>query len=173
MKNKVLVDTYNLYHWHKNWNRIQKSFFVESYELYEKSKIENFVKENNFKNTYVIKDNFIDFNFNQTTNLEKADLILITDQKFSRSKCVDIIKNIEKMLDGCNNLFVCLNRHYLNITGVENDKELPDDYEESIEIWLKNSLSSYKIKNYSEKFIDDGSYFTWVIPDQKFHICKQ
>ena len=67
--------------------------------------------------------------------------------------------------------FLCLNRHYLNITGIEIDKSLPDDYEQAIQVWLEKELG-FPIKNYSEKFIDDGQYFTWVLPDQKFYIQK-
>jgi hypothetical protein len=64
-----------------------------------------------------------------------------------------------------------LNRHYLNITGTETDKSLPDDYEPAIQKWLEKSLE-LPVQNYSEKFVDDGKYFTWVIPDQKFYIEK-
>ena len=46
------------------------------------------------------------------------------------------------------------------------------DYEEAIEIWLKKSLQGYNVKNLSERYVDDGCYFTWVIPDQHFHISK-
>ena len=76
------------------------------------------------------------------------------------------------MLDKCPKMFLCLNRHYLNITGTEIDPNLPDDYENAIQVWLERSLDM-SIKNYSEKFIDDGQYFTWVIPDQKFYIEKK
>jgi hypothetical protein len=54
---------------------------------------------------------------------------------------------------------------------METDESLPDDYQDAIHVWLEKSLNM-KIKNYSERFIEDGNYFTWVIPDQKFHIKK-
>ena len=171
IKSKVIVDK-NLYKWHKNWDRLQKSFFKESYELHEKVKIEQFVSTNNFKNVFHVKDNYIDFNFPTVSSIDKADLILITDQKFSRTTCTQIIHNISDLLQKCPNLFLCLNRHYLNITGTEIDQSLPDDYEDAIQVWLKNSLN-LPIKNYSERFIDDGQHFTWVIPDQKFFIQKK
>lgn len=169
-KNKV-IEQRNLYKWHKSWNRLQKSFFTEEYELYEKIKIENFVREHGFKKIFHIKDNYIDFNFRTVSNIKEADLVIITDQKFSRATCKKIIDNINDLLDQCPNLFLCLNRHYLNITGTEIDKSLPDDYEQAIHAWLEKSLG-VPVENYSEKFIDDGRYFTWVIPDQKFYIRK-
>ena len=169
-KNKILIDK-NLYKWHKNWDRLQKSFFTEPYELHEKIKIEQFVKEKGFKKVFHIKDNHIDFDFDTVDVKEQADLILITDQKFSRSTCSQIIHNIKSLSEVCPHVFVCLNRHYLNITGVETDESLPDDYESAIQSWLEKSLGSTVI-NYSEKFTDDGQYFTWVIPDQKFYIKK-
>ena len=88
-----------------------------------------------------------------------------------RKPSIDIINKLNAFLDICPNLFVCLNRHYLNITGTETDKNLPNDYQEAIECWLKKELP-YSIENYSEKFTDDGKYYTWVIPDQKFYIKK-
>jgi hypothetical protein len=169
-KSKVILDK-NLYKWHKNWDRLQKSFFTEKYELHEKIKIEQFVAENNFKSVFHLKDNHLDFNFNTVSEIHKADLVLITDQRFSRSTCKQIITNIKQLLDQCPSVFLCLNRHYLNITGTETDNSLPDDYEEAIHEWLTKSLG-LPVQNHSEKFIDDGQYFTWVIPDQKFFIQK-
>lgn len=171
MKNKVITSQ-NLYKWHKNWNRLQKSFFTETYDLYEKIKIEKFIFDKGFKNVFHIKDNYIDFNFDTVSSVDNADLVLITDQKFSRSTCKIIIENINELLNQCDNVFLCLNRHYLNITGTEVDSTLPDDYESAIQVWLEKSLDA-KIINYSERFVDDGSYFTWVIPDQKFYISKK
>lgn len=171
-KNKQVIDHTNLYKWHKHWGRLQEKFFDQPYKLQEQVKIEDFVSKNNFKNVYVVKDNYIDFNFVTTNDINNADLILVTDQKFSRYTCEDIINKLNAFLDICPNLFVCLNRHYLNITGTETDKNLPDDYQEAIECWLKKELP-YTIENYSEKFTDDGKYYTWVIPDQKFYIKKK
>lgn len=170
-KSKVIIDN-NLYKWYKHWDRLQRSFFTEPYELHEKVKIEKFVAVNTFKKVYHLKDNHIDFNFNTVSDINQADLVLITDQKFSRFTCKQIINEINGMLDKCPKMFLCLNRHYLNITGTEIDPNLPDDYENAIQVWLERSLDM-SIKNYSEKFIDDGQYFTWVIPDQKFYIEKK
>jgi len=169
-KNKV-IEQQSLYKWHKTWDRLQRSLFVEQYELYEKIKIENFVKEHKFKKIFHIKDNYINFNFDTVLDVNDADLILVTDQVFSRSTCSKIIQNINDLLEKCPSVFVCLNRHYLNITGTETDESLPDDYEQAIHAWLEKSLG-VSVENYSEKFIDDGKYFTWVIPDQKFYIRK-
>jgi len=167
-KNKVIEDK-NLYKWYKNWNKVQKSFFTEPYQLYEQVKIEKFVSENGFKKVFHIKDNYVKWNFDTVSDIEQADLVLVTDQKFSRYTCKQIIENINSFLGKCNDVFICLNRHYLNITGTEVDTSLPDDYETAIAVWLEKSLGT-PVKNYSEKFIDDGGYFTWVVPDQKFHI---
>ena len=169
-KNKIIVD-HNLYKWHRHWGNLQKKFFSETHLLHEQSKIENFVRDNGFKKVYHIKDNHLDFNFVTTDNIKKADLILITDQKFSRYRCKDIISKINALMAMCPSVYLCLNRHYLNITGTEIDTTLPDDYEQAIETWLTKNLK-YTVKNYSERFIDDGNYFTWVIPDQKFYITK-
>ena len=170
-KNKIIVD-HNLYKWHRNWGKLQKKFFAETHELHEHTKIENFVKTNGFQKVYHIKDNNLDFKFTTTDNIKQADLILVTDQKISRYRCKDIISKINALIDECPSIYLCLNRHYLNITGTEIDTTLPDDYEQAIETWLKKNLD-YTVKNYSERFIDDGQYFTWVIPDQKFYITKK
>ena len=171
IKNKVIVG-HNLYKWHRHWGRLQKKFFSEPHKLHEQAKIENFVKTNRFQKIYHVKDNHLDFNFVTTDTIKKADLILITDQKFSRYRCKDIISKINDLMAICPAMYLCLNRHYLNITGTEIDTTLPDDYEQAIETWLRKNLN-YNIENYSERFIDDGSYFTWVIPDQKFYITKK
>lgn len=168
MKNKIIIDK-SLYKWHKNWGRIQKRFTTDPHELYEKIKIEKFIEKNQFKKIFHIKDNYIDFKFDTVQNIKDADLVLITDQKFSRSTCKQIISNLKTLLQSCPAIFVCLNRHYLNITGTEIDESLPDDYESAIQEWLEKSLG-LQIINHSERFIDDGSYYTWVIPDQKFYI---
>jgi hypothetical protein len=171
-KNKKIVETQNLYHWHKNWDRVQRKFFDEPYKLKRSHKIEQFVANKQFKKVHHIKDNYIDFNFTCVNNIKDTDLILITDQKISRLTCENIIKTIKLYLNQCSNVYLCLNRHYLNITGYPLNIDLPDDYEEAIETWLKESLQGYTINNLSEKYVDDGSYFTWVIPDQHFHISK-
>jgi hypothetical protein len=171
LKNKIIVDQ-NLYKWHRHWGRLQKKFFAEAHELYEKRKIDNFINSKGFQKVYHIKDNYLDFQFQTTQNIDEADLILITDQKFSRYRCEKIISDIKQFLEKCPDLFVCLNRHYLNITGTETDETLPDDYQDAIETWLQKSMP-FSVENHSERFIDDGSYFTWVIPDQKFYITKK
>jgi len=172
IKNKKIIETKDLYFWHKNWNKVQQSFFDEPYKLARIHKIEQFVANNQFKKVNHIKDNYIDFNFDCVENMMEADLVLITDQKISRLSCEKIIKTIEVCLKKCSNVYLCLNRHYLNISGYPLNIELPDDYEEAIETWLKKSLQEHNVKNLSEKYVDDGCYFTWVIPDQHFHISK-
>ncbi len=169
-KNKVIIEE-NFHKWHKNWGRMQKKFTTDPHELYEKVKIEKFVQENQFKRVFHIKDNYLDFTFNTVESVKDADLVLITDQKFSRTTCKQIIENINSLLEDCPDIFLCLNRHYLNITGTETDDSLPDDYESAIEQWLRKALG-LPIVNYSERFLDDGQYYTWVIPDQKFYIKK-
>tara|TARA_R110000803_G_scaffold56112_1_gene113287 strand:+ start:165 stop:707 length:543 start_codon:yes stop_codon:yes gene_type:complete len=170
-KNKIIIDK-NLYKWHKIWGRMQKSFFSDPHELHEKVKIEQFIKEKSFKKVFHIKDNYINFNFDTVQSINEADLVLITDQKFSRSTCKQIIINLKSLLKHCPNIFLCLNRHYLNITGMEIDDSLSNDYELAIHEWLGKSLK-LPVINYSEKFIDDGCYYTWVIPDQKFYIKNE
>lgn len=170
-KNKIIVD-HNLYKWHRNWGELQKKFFSETHKLHEQTKIENFVKANGFEKVYHIKDNHLHFDFTTTETIAQADLILVTDQRFGRYRCKDIITKINELMSNCPHLFLCLNRHYLNITGTEIDTTLPDDYEQAIETWLMKNLD-FSVKNYSERFVDDGGYYTWVIPDQKFHITKK
>lgn len=169
-KNKIIIVD-SIKKWHKNWGKMQGRWFAEPFEFHEKIKIEKFIESNGFKQVYHIKDNYLDYNFQTTEDIKQADLILITEQKFSRYRCKDIISKIEAFMNVCPSIYLCLNRHYLNITGTEIDTTLPDDYEDAIEVWLKKNLN-YSIKNYSERFTDDGSYFTWVIPDQKFYITK-
>ena len=101
IKNKKIIETKDLYFWHKNWNKVQQSFFDEPYKLARIHKIEQFVANNQFKKVNHIKDNYIDFNFDCVDNMMGADLVLITDQKISRLSCEKIIKTIEVCLKNC------------------------------------------------------------------------
>jgi len=118
-------------------------------------------------------DVFVDFDqVQRVASPDQADLVVITDQKFSRYPCAVLVEQIRILLDQCPNLFVCLNRHYINIDNSYIDSTLSDKLTLAIPQWLRKSLPQTKILDLSQDYIDHGESFTWVIPDRLFYIQK-
>lgn len=164
-----------LYGWHKNYGNIQKRYFKEEYKIRREKQIEDFIFLNEFKKVKIIKDNYI---FNKLKNIEvdnekEADLIVITDQTFSRYPCFEIINQIKNKLNNSNKIYLCLNRYYINIDNSFQDETLSENYNLAITQWLKKKLLDCKILDLSLDYEDDGSWFTWVIPDRHYFIEKQ
>ena len=102
----------------------------------------------------------------------QADITVITDQKFSRYPCQVIINKIQEQLDKCSNLYLCLNRHYINIDNSYHDSTLDENFNMAIVQWLKKNLPNAEVIDLSLNYVDYGQHFTWALPDRNFFIRK-
>lgn len=171
-RNIEIVKNQNLYKWAKFWSKIQKNYYKEPVYLRREKQIEDFVYLNEFKKIYVEKDTDILKNIVSVKNANQADLVIITDQKFSRMPCVGIIERINWLLSQCPDLFVCLNRHYINIDNSYINNTLDENLNLAITQWLKKHLTQVSLIDLSLDYLDYGDYFTWVIPDRMYYIKK-
>jgi hypothetical protein len=165
-----VISPQNLYKWAKAWGKIQKNFYPEPVYLRREKQIEDFVLLNEFKSLYIEKDTDILRNFISVGSPADADLIIITDQKFSRLPCYALIDRIESLLDQCSKMFLCLNRHYINIDSAYIDQSLSDHYPLAVTQWLKKNLPNVELLDFSLDVIDRGDWFTWVVPDRMYYI---
>jgi hypothetical protein len=170
--NITVTQSQNLYRWAKIWGKVQKNYYKNQVYLRREKQIEDFVSLNEFKNVYVEKDTDILVDLNTVDQIDKADLVVITDQKFSRKPCVGIIESIEHVLSQCPRLYLCLNSHYINIDSQFNDASLDDNYNLAITQWLKKNLPQATVLDLSLDVIDRGDWFTWVVPDKMYYIEK-
>ena len=127
---------------------------------------------------HVIKDNSIldEFFVDNKIDLvpaEKADLVIITSQQFSRLDVSVMLEKLRDLLAVCPHMYLTLNRFYLNGNESFSDPALPDNYNYAITEWLKKNLPDTVVLNRSEIFDDDGSWFTWAIPSTEILICKK
>ena len=168
-KQLVINPTQNLYKWSKIFNRLQRNFFKEEYELRRERQIQDFILLNGFNHVHYITDTdvFVDA---KKTDINNADIIVITDQKFSRYPCPVIIKNIQELLNQ-SPIYLCLNRHYINIDNSYQDITLDSNFPTAITQWLKKSLNA-QIIDLSLNYVDYGNAFTWAIPDRHYYICQ-
>ncbi len=160
----------SLYKWHKTYGSIQKKYFKQEYKIRREKQIEDFVFLNDFKKIKVIKDNFILHKLQNLETNKNPELTIITDQKFSRYPCKELIKQIKKILNNDSKIYLCLNRYYINIDNSFHDNTLDDNPNLAITQWLKKSLPNNNIIDLSLDYDDNGSWFTWVIPDRHFFI---
>jgi len=167
-----IVSPRNLYKWASVWGKIQKDYYKEPVYLRREKQIEDFILLNEFKNIYVKKDTDILKNLVSVESPAAADLVLITDQKFSRMPCVGIIDEVQRLLSECPRLFVCLNRHYINIDNSHWDPSLSEHFPLAITQWLKKNLKDARIIDMSLDYLDCGDYFTWVVADRMYYIEK-
>jgi hypothetical protein len=170
-KTVTVVDPKNLYKWANIWGKIQKNYYTDPVYLRREKQIEDFIKLNEFKKIYLEKDTDILKTIISVETPSAADLVVITDQKFSRLPCVGIIEEINRLLSLCPRLYLCLNRHYINIDDTFCDSTLSDSFTLAITQWLKKELDA-KILDLSLDYIDRGDYFTWVVPDRMYYIEK-
>ncbi len=168
-KELIINPTQGLYKWSKIFNRLQLKFFDGNFELRRERQIHDFLLLNGFKNVYYITDTDVFVNANRV-DIDKADIIVITDQKFSRYPCPIIIKNIQELLKKCP-IYLCLNRHYINIDNSYHDTTLNSNFPIAITQWLKKSLDA-RIIDLSLNYVDYGNAFTWAIPDRHYYICQ-
>jgi hypothetical protein len=164
-----------LYHWARIFNRLQRNFFVEPVTLRREKQIEDFIHLNGYTQVKFKTDTDV---FQDIMNVERcqyssqAELVVITDQKFSRYPCVAMIEQIKNQLDRCSQLYLCLNRHYINIDNSYHDTTLDVNFNIAISQWLKKQLPQYDIIDLSLDYVDYGTAFTWAIPDRHFFIRK-
>ena len=168
-----VVPTRPLYKWSKIFNRLQRNFFIEPTKLRREKQIEDFLYLNNFICPYIVKDTDILNTYTEFRTINNADIVVITDQKFSRYPCPEIIKQISEIIKKCPNLYLCLNKHYINIDNSYHDANLDTNFNLAIGQWLRKSLLDVSIVDLSLDFIDYGQSFTWAVPDRHFYItCR-
>jgi hypothetical protein len=168
-----IVKTTNLYKWAKTWGKIQKNYYQDRVYLRREKQLEDFVYLNGFTHPYVVKDTDILTNIQSVNTPSDADIVIVTDQKFSRQPCSGIVEKIIELLNQCPHLLLCLNRHYINIDNQLIDIELDQNLNLAITQWLKKNLpSNVVVVDMSLDYLDRGDYFTWVIPDRIYYIKK-
>jgi hypothetical protein len=141
--------------------------------LRREKQIEDFIYLNGFRNIRIIKDTDVLSDLNPGIRIVnrscEADLVVITDQKFSRFPCPALIERIEYYLSQCPKLYVCLNRHYINLDNSYIDTTLDDNFNLAITQWLKQKLNA-RVTDLSLDYLDIGQTFTWAIPDRHYYI---
>lgn len=172
-KNIEVIPSKNLYKWAKNFKCIQDRFYDNKFKLRRLKQIEDFIKLNGYKNVYHIEEVRLDLEIPVAADLTNADLILVTDQGYSRYPLTGIIEKINKLLLLCPNLYLCLNRHYLNIDNKKLSYAVPEDYQQAITFWLQTELKdNAMVVDISRDYIDYGKSFTWSCPDRHYYIRK-
>ena len=164
----------NLYKWARVWNSAQRKFFVEDVQLRREKQIQDFLVLNEFQSVQFISDTDVFDKFDAIPKVNVgADIVVITDQKFSRYPCPVILDKIQHQLTECTNLYLCLNRHYINIDNSYHDVTLSDNFCLAITQWLRRGLPYANVVDLSLDYLDVGRSFTWAIPDRHYYIhCK-
>ena len=161
-----------LYKWSRIFNRLQRNFFTEPVELRRERQIRDFITLNGYQQVRFKTDTDVLGDLTRVEHSADADLVVITDQKFSRYPCPIIIEKIQWHLDQCPALYLCLNRHYINIDNSYHDTELDSKYTVAITQWLKKNLPGADVVDLSLDFEDYGRSFTWAVPDRHYFIRK-
>jgi len=169
-KNIIVNESVNLYKWAKVFHRLQRNFFEEPVELRRERQIKDFIYLNGFQQVRIIKDTDVFANIQTVEHSNQADLVVITDQKFSRFPCDALIQQIEYYLDQSPRQYLCWNRCYVNIDNSYTDTDLDDNLNLAITQWLKKKLPTARITDLSLDYPDIGLAFTWVIPDRHYYI---
>ena len=172
-KKVVLDPTRGLYRWSRIFNSLQRRFFVEPVKLRREKQIEDFVRLNGHERVWFQTDTdvFDSIRDRAVQSPREADIAVITDQRFSRYPCPGIISAIKKIVEQCPRVYICLNRHYINLDDSWHDASLPDDFNQAITVWLKRELP-YSVTDLSLDYRDYGHAFTWAIPDRHYLICR-
>lgn len=163
---------------HPNWDKIQLRYFGPDCKIIREKHIEDFIINNGIESVHLVKDNSILNNFISDQGIsvvdpKHADLVIITDQRFSRLSPSVIIGKLQNYLNHCSRIYFALNRYYLNSNESFNDPTLPEHYDTAIVHWLQKHLKDVIVLNISEIFQEDGSHFTWVVPSCELLICKK
>ena len=161
-----------LYKWSRIFNRLQRNFFTEPVELRRERQIRDFITLNGYQQVRFKTDTDVFGDLPRVKRSADADLVVITDQKFSRYPCPVIIEKIQWHLNQCPALYLCLNRHYINIDNSYHDTALSREFTVAITQWLKKNLPSADVVDLSLDFEDYGRSFTWAVPDRHYFIRK-
>lgn len=163
-----------LYKWNRTYGAFQKKYFIESVVYRRELAIESFIKLNGFHRVKFETETDILHNIKRTTEVSDAhELMVVANQKISRLPCPAIIQQIKMYLDACPNLYLCLTRWYINIDNSYHDPDLDDDFLIAITQWLKKNLPDYHVLDLNLHLQEDGTFFSWVIPDRHYFICKK
>lgn len=162
----------NLYKWAKVWGKVQKNYYKEDVYLRREKQIEDFVYLNGFQRCYIVKDTDVLQKLVSEQHPSQADIVIITDQKFSRLPCTAIIEQVQALLDQCPRMFLCLNRHYINIDNTYCDTDLDTHFPRAVTQWLEKELTNAAIIDMSLDVLDCGDWFTWVVPDRMYYIQR-
>jgi hypothetical protein len=163
---------------HPNWGRLQLRYFEEVCKIRREKNIEDFIVTNGISRVHVIKDNaildqfFID-NSIELVEPEQAELVVITDQRFSRLSTKNMLAKLNKLLAVCPKIYFCLNKYYLNSNESSVDTDLTENYDAAIVEWFTKNLNNTIVLNRTELFVEDGSCFTWVVPSSELLLCKK
>ena len=163
---------------HNNWKKIQLRYFQEDTKIRREKNIEDYIINNGVQKIHLIRDNtvldvFLSNHAVELVDADCADLIVITDQRFSRLSVNNMISSLNLLLKSCPRIYFCLNRYYLNANESFVDADLPDEYDSAIVKWLTDTLDDTIVLNRSEIFVEDGSCFTWVVPSCELLLCKR
>ena len=172
-KTVKIEQTRPLYKWSRSFNHLQRNFFVDRpTKLRREKKIEDFVILNGYSRVWISKDTdvFQVLDHVVVDDIAQAEIVVITDQKFSRYPCPVLIQKLQDILDICPVIYVCLNRHYINIDNSFHDNTLSDNFNLAITQWLKKNLKCDVI-DLSLDYQDYGTAFTWAIPD-RHHLLR-
>jgi len=172
-KQIVVNPTRPLYKWARIFNRLQRNFFTEEVTLRREKQIIDFILLNGFERVRFKTDTDVFLDHARVATSAEADLVVITDQKFSRYPCPFIIQLIQQQLDKCDSLYLCLNRHYINIDNSYHDDTLNEKFTVAITQWLKKNLPEADVVDLSLNFEDYGHSFTWAVPDRHYFIKKK
>lgn len=159
-----------LYKWAKVWGGVQKKYYRDKVFLRREKQILDFILLNQYHNVYVEKDTDVFDDLPTVDDPAQADLVLITDQKFSRMPCRGIVDRINSLLAQCPNLMLCLNKHYINIDNSFRDSSLSDNLNLAVTQWLIKQVQDASVLDLSLDYVDRGDWFTWVIPDRIYFI---
>lgn len=167
-----VVEPQSLYKWASIWGKVQKNYYPEPVMIRREKQIADFINLNEYSRPFIIKDTDVFLDINSVDDIDQADLIVITDQKYSRLPCDALVGRIRQMMDHCADMILCINRHYFNIDHSFVDTGLSDHFPLAITQWLKKQLPDFRILDLSLDYLDKGDYFTWVIPDRIYFIQK-
>jgi hypothetical protein len=167
-----VVANSNLYKWANVWGSVQKRYYPVPVQIRREKQLLDFVHLNEFKKIYIEKDTDILAELCSQPTPDGCDLVIVTDQKFSRLPCRGIVERIKQLLNQCPRLLICLNRHYINIDNQYHDSALDSNINLAITQWLRRSLPEQTVLDLSLDYVDHGDYFTWVVPDRIYYIEK-
>lgn len=171
-----VIKPFNLYKWNKKYFKLQSGFFVDEFKLVREKQIEDFVYLNGFNKVWIDNDTDVfknDFPAELVSSPSQADLMIVLNQNFSRRPCPAIIEQIQKLLEQCPNLYLGLNRHYINIDNSFIDTDLPADFEQAITHWLRKNLPTATVMDHSFRWDDRGTFLTWSLPDRQYYITRK